>query len=83
MRILPPAQGHCLEDSGAWAAFTSSPASKMPRRPPTCLSEEKRRWWRKGHPGDSWSSEGRASALALSQLRSPGAAQEGPMSSDH
>lgn len=60
-----------------------SPASKTPRRPPTCLSEEKRCWWKKGHPSDSWSSKGRASALALSQLRSLGAAQEGPMSSDH
>lgn len=31
VRILPPAQGHCLEDSGAWAAFTSS--HPLPRCP--------------------------------------------------
>lgn len=71
-------QGHCLEDSGDWAAFTySSLAPDKPRVPPTeVLAKRRETLVEEGPPGGSLSSEGRAPCLghlpALLPWCSPG-----------
>lgn len=73
-------QGHCLQDSGDWAAFTSSSlAPEMPRRLLTdVLAKRRETLMEEGPPGDSLSSKGRASCLGLLPAPLPGCSPGGP-----